>query len=111
MKNKIYYSPEAMKDLNEIQDYIVTELCNPNAAFHVITKILSSVDRLQDFAKIGAPLSTVIETENNYRFLVCGDYMVFYRIAKTNVYISRILYGKRDYLSILFGEIPDEKSK
>ena len=38
-----------------------------------------------------------------------GDYMVFYHISTETVWIDRILYGRRDYLAILFGnELTDE---
>ena len=38
-----------------------------------------------------------------------GDYMVFYHISGETVWIDRILYGRRDYLAILFGnELTDE---
>ena len=46
-----------------------------------------------------------------YRYLVCGSYMVFYHIHIEEVMVDRILYGRRDYLSILFGEEFTEESE
>ena len=46
-----------------------------------------------------------------YRYLVCGSYMVFYHIHIEEVMVDRILYGRRDYLSILFGEELTEESE
>jgi len=40
----------------------------------------------------------------DYRFLVCGNYLAFYRYKDATVYVDRILYGRRDYLKILFPE-------
>jgi len=34
--------------------------------------------------------------------------MTFYRTSGNDVYIDRILYGKRDYLKILFGDFSKE---
>ena len=38
----------------------------------------------------------------SYRYLVCGNYMIFYHLDGGAVYIDRILYGRRDYLTLLF---------
>ena len=59
------------------------------------------VDRLETFAELGAPLSSIANVEEDYRFLVSGSYMIFYRVMGSDVYADRILYGRRDYLSVL----------
>ena len=106
--NKLYYSPEALNDLDEIWEYIFEDLQNPTAAQNTVNGILNSIERLQDFSEIGPSLSSVTEVESDYRFLVCGNYLTFYRVKGEDAYIDRILYGRRDYLRILFGN-PFEK--
>lgn len=107
MKHKIYYSMESRRDLYEIWDYIASELQNISAAERVVTVILNAVQQLEDFAELGAPLSSVADVEGGFRFLVTGNYLTFYRIESGEVYIDRILYGRRDYLRILFGNTED----
>ncbi|MCD8367218.1 MAG: type II toxin-antitoxin system RelE/ParE family toxin [Clostridiales bacterium] len=102
MKNKLHYSPDALRDLDEIWEYIQVELSNPSAAANVVNDILDTLDRLEDFAEMGAPLSSVADVESNYRFIQSGNYLAFYRPEGTDIYIDRILYGRRDYLRILF---------
>lgn len=102
MKNKLHYSSNALRDLDEIWDYIIMEICNLDAAMNVVDGIMDTIDKLEDFAEMGAPLSSVTDVENDYRFLISGNYMVFYRSERTDIYIDRVLYGKRDYLRILF---------
>ena len=104
MKNKIHYSAQAQRDLDEIRDYMVADLCNPKAAERMVTRILDAVDQLADFSGIGAPLSSVADTDADYRFLVTGSYLTFYRVHGNDVYVDRILYGRRDYLRILMGD-------
>ena len=104
MKNKIHYSRDAQRDLDEIWDYIVADLSNPKAAERMVNRILDDVDTLADFAGIGTPLSAIADTDADYRFLVTGNYMTFYRVHGHDVYIDRILYGRRDYLRILIGD-------
>lgn len=106
MKNNVYYSQEAQSDLDEIWEYISVELCNPQAAENTVNKIMDMVDELKDFSEIGALLSSVTEVEGDYRFLISGNYMVFYRVIEKDVYIDRVLYGRRDYLRILFPDLP-----
>lgn len=110
MKNKIHYSPAARSDLDDIWDYIVSELQNRSAAERVIGRILDAVDRLQSFAELGTPLSSIADVGTDYRFLVSGNYMVFYRAQGSDVYIDRVLYGRSDYISVLFKDLPCEEA-
>ncbi len=105
MKNSIHYSPEAQNDLDEIWEYIPFELCNPQAAENTINKIMDTVDELENFSEIGTPLSSVTDIESDYRVLTSGNYMVFYRVNGQDVYIDRVLYGRRDYLRMLFPDL------
>ena len=104
MKNKLDYAPEAQRDLDEIWDYIAFDLENPAAAAGTVERILNEIGKLADFAEAGAPLHSVADVDSDYRFLVCGNYLAFYRVEGNDVFIDRILYGRRDYLRILFGD-------
>ena len=105
MKNNIHYSVESRRDLDDIWDYIASELQNRVAAERVVNRILDAVDRLEDFAEMGALLSSVADVSGDYRFLVSGNYMVFYHVNDKDVYIDRVLYGRRNYLRILFRDM------
>jgi len=107
MKNKLHYAPEARRDLDDIWEYIVNDLEKITAAMNVVSSILETIDRLQDFSEIGAPLSSVVNVESDYRFLISGSYLICYRAVTSDIYIDHILYGKRDYMRILFGDILD----
>lgn len=99
--NNLHISPAARNDLLEIRDYISEDLENPKAALLVVRKITDSIGTLRDHALIGTPLRAIAEVESDYRYLVCDSYMVFYRVAGRDVFVDRILYGRRDYLRIL----------
>ncbi len=110
MKYKIHYTKESRRDLDEIWDYISSELQNISAAERTVNRIMDAVDQLADFAEIGSPLSSIADVNSDYRFLVTGNYLTFYRVQSSNVYVDRVLYGRRDYLRILFGEVQDEEA-
>ena len=69
---------------------------------------MDAVDQLADFAEVGAPLTSVADIESDYRFLVTGNYLTFYRVYENGVFVDRVLYGRRDYLRILFGDMMSE---
>ena len=93
MKNKIHYSPESRRDLDDIWDYIVLELQNRSAAERVIDHIMNAVDPLKNFAEMGTPLSSIADVGTDYRFLVSGNYMVFYRVQGCDVYMNSYSNG------------------
>lgn len=109
MKNNIHYSAESRCDLDGIWDYIVSELQNRVAAERVVNRILDAVDRLENFAEMGTLLSSVADVSGDYRFLVSGSYMIFYRVNGRDVYIDRILYGRRDFIRVLFRDMSAEE--
>ena len=101
---EIKFSPEAILDLQQTKAHIADELCSERAAINTVANIMKKIRMLADFPECGASLSSIVDFETEYRFLVCGNYIAFYRIEKNTVYIVRILYGRRNYMQILFGE-------
>ena len=77
--NNIHLSEEAQNDLVEIKAYIEEELLNPSAALGTVSKITKSLRILRTYAQAGAPLSSVTDIESDYRFIVSGNYISFYR--------------------------------
>lgn len=108
--NKLHISDDARQDLVEIKQYIAEDLDSPNAAAQTVKGILKGISRLKEQSGTGAPLSSIVPVESEYRFLVYGNYLTFYRVVAQDVYIDRILYGRRNYLAVLFGDTLDSKS-
>ena len=102
--NKLLYSPEALSDLDGIWMYIRVELQNITAPRQAVSRITETLEKLKNFAELGPKLSSITDIESDYRYLVCGKYIAFYRVTGGNVYVDRIIYGKRDYMNILFGD-------
>ena len=102
----LHISPQAQKDLLDIKEYITEELGNPTAALNVLEKITKRIRELSDYPELGVSLDSIIEIKTDYRFLVCGNYTAFYRYSENTVYVNRVLYGRRDFIKVLFGELP-----
>ncbi len=102
--NSLHLSEEAQNDLIEIKAYIEEELLNPSVALATVSRITKSLRILQTYPQAGAPLSSIAEIESDYRFIVSGNYISFYRAYGSEVYVDRILYARCDYMRILFGD-------
>ena len=109
-KNKIHYAAESRRDLDEIWDYIAYNLQNVSAAERIVNRIMNDVDHLENHSVLGALLSSIVNVESDYRFLVTGNYLTFYRVSGNDVYVDRILYARRDYLRVLFGDTQEEEA-
>lgn len=105
------YSPEAVNDLEEIWSYISAELHNPNAAKRTVEHIFAALEKLQDYSEMGAPLSSIIGIDSDYRFVVCGSYLAFYRVENTEINVVRVLYARRDYARVLFDNRSDDEER
>lgn len=102
MKVSVKFSPEALKDLDEIYGYIANVLKSPDAADNTVNKILDKTDLLSDNPEIGTQLFFENDPFSGYRYMVSDNYLAFYRISADSVFVDRVIYGKRDYMKILF---------
>lgn len=102
MKFAVKYSPTALNDLDEIYDYIANALKNPDAADNTINKILDKTDLLADNPEMGTRLFFDNDLFSGYRYLVSDNYLAFYRISADSVFVDRVIYGKRDFMKLLF---------
>lgn len=102
---RLLISPAANEDLLSIQEYISIELSSPKAAKETIGKILDRIKVLVDFPFSGALLENIVEFSSDYRFIVSGNYITFYRCHDDTIYVDRVIYGGRDFARILFEDI------
>lgn len=109
--NNLYFSEAAQEDLLEIKAYIEEELQNPSAALSTVNKITKSLRILRTYANVGTLLSSVANVESDYRFIKSGNYLSFYRVQGQDVYVDRILYARRDYMRVLFGDAPYDETE
>ena len=106
---KLIVSPMAQADMREIGDYISQKLRNPGAALRMIRRFREVMSPLREFPESGAPLLAAGKQSAPYRYLVCGSYLIFYHTAGDAVHIDRVLYGRRDYMAILFSDQLEEE--
>jgi len=100
VKRKIRINPIAISDILEIKAYIFED--HPGAAVKFGNDIYSKIEELADFPEMGPRLGTRTNLKTDYRYIICGNYLIFYKIEAEFVSIYRVLNGVRDYMSVLF---------
>lgn len=98
-KYNVLLYPTAKQDLLEIIDYLNT--LSPEAAlryYDLLTEEISSLSHMPERCPHPRDLALAAK---GYRYLIVKDYLVFYVISGNTVQIRRILYGRRDYQSLL----------
>lgn len=101
---RVFYSPQARLDLNDIHEYISTNLQNPTAAKNIISKITNSAKLLSENAHLGFSIAEKTGRETDIRCLLSGNYGVFYQIISAEILIVRILDVRTDYMKYIFSD-------
>lgn len=99
---EIVLTDTAKDELNEIYEYISTQLLEQAIANKLMNKIEQKVLRLKDNPYSCAEIHIKPHNES-YRKLVVDNYIVLYGVDEKykQVIIYRVIYGKMDYLKIL----------
>ena len=96
---KIRINPLATTDLKEIKNYIAED--SIEAGIKTVKEIIDKIENLADFPEMGAMLMYKIRLKSKYRYIISGQYIIFYIYEQSMVSIQRILHGKRDYMLLL----------
>ncbi len=107
--SKVVLTSKAQADLANIKSYIIRELGNPKAAVSIVRRITKTTRILKTYPLAGKPLYTIIDIGVDYRYLISGNYLIFYHLEGLE---AHILNGRQDYLQKLFsGEFGEESSE
>ena len=114
MKNKkhrgdvnlsLIHISKAREDLLEIKSFIEEETGDIELAKKTVSDIVTTNDSLSIFPEMGQRLLIDLGSKIEYRYLLCHNYLSFYRYLDRTIYIDRILNSRRDYLRILLDEV------
>ena len=94
--------PLAQLDMEQIFNYISIELCNPEAAIWQINDFEKSFEILCIFPKSCPYINNEYVKDKSLRKLTVNNYIAFYRVQDNEVQIVRVLYGMRNYETILW---------
>jgi addiction module RelE/StbE family toxin len=102
MAFRVKYTKQAADDLSKIIIYISDELCNPQAAEKFYKAIKEKLVLLRDHPYMFPLYHDEKLSSEGFRAAIIGNFLLFYIVDddKSVVSIARILYGKRDVLSV-----------
>ena len=102
MVYKVAVTNFAWNQLNNITDYIVYDLMNPDAAESVLDDFEKAVDKLEKTAASFALCSEPELAQHGYRryHLESHRYILLYRIVGQDVFIDRVYHELQDYQNL-----------
>ncbi len=91
--------PTAQQDLLDVIDYLNT--LSKDAALRYYDRLVSEIASLSTMPERCPRPRDLALAAKGYRYLVVGNYLVFYVVVGSVVQIRRILYARRDYKQLL----------
>lgn len=93
----------AENDLNDIAIYIAKELLEPSIAKKIVNKIGEAIFTLDELPLRFTLVADERLASQGIRKIIIDNYIVFYIVEEDRkiVTVLRILYGKRDWVSLL----------
>ena len=91
--------PTAKQDLLDVIDYLNT--LSRDSALKCYDRLVSEISSLSTMPERCPRPRDLALAAKGYRYLVVGNYLVFYVVAGNTVQIRRILYARRDYKKLL----------
>jgi len=92
----IIWTKPALEDLESIKLFIAKD--SPYYAEKYIEKIISAVEKIEKFPKIGRVVPE--EKNENLREIIHGNYRVIYLLADGEIIITAIVHTRRDLKNI-----------
>lgn len=96
---KVRIYPTAEQDLVEVVNYLKT--LSTDVALKYYDMLIEEIASLSTMPERCPHPRDLALTAKGYRYMVVKDYLVFYMVVGDTVQIHRILYGRRDYQSLL----------
>lgn len=100
--SQIVFAPEALKDIEEIKDYLLGQFGERTADSN-IRKVIKEIRTLESFPLKGSGIWERYGIDSEYRYIYTNKNYVFYRNDGNIVRVIRILDARRDFINIIFG--------
>ena len=95
-------SPEALSDLENIRDYLITEF-GETVSGNIIRKIMNDIRSLEVYPFAGHNISDEFGIDTDYMSFYSNKNYIFYRVDGNNIRIIRVLDERMDCMWTLFG--------
>ncbi len=96
----IRLTKRAINDIKQIYDYILED--SQQNADSVKADIMRSINYVGVFPLMGVSLAGKINTKTDYRYVITGKFLIFYKTKENVASIYRVLSSEMDYIKVLF---------
>ena len=99
---EVEFTDECIEEIVEFYEYISNDLKENNSAKTLITEVTNRILNLENAPELYMKIGKTDGLKREYHRIVVKNYVVLYTIdfEKKKVFISRMIYGKRNYLNI-----------
>lgn len=103
-KCSISFASPAKDDIMQIRTYISNVLKNKKAARDTIDIIERAVMSLSEMPERGRKVLDEDIDAQGIRFIIAGNFVIFFRIDAESIIVIRILHNKRNWCELLQGD-------
>lgn len=103
MEYNVNLTEEFLNEIEEICNYISTNLKAIDASKRLREKVIYNILLLEKTPKMFAEIDKVGKEKRVYRRIIVNNYVVLYTIDEENknIYVAHIYYGGRNYIDDL----------
>lgn len=98
------YTPEAIRDISALSDYISENLANPAAAFRIKKSLLDTCSLLKTQPLMGGSAAEKLGYDTDLRYFVCEKQYIFYRVEPEVISVARVISARQDVIRVLFSK-------
>ena len=95
---KLKINPVVAEDLKNIKEYIAED--NEEVAVKTIQEIYTRIENIQQFPYMGANLAKRVSFRTDYKYVICGNYVVLYKVKDEYIEIYRVVNRYQDITQI-----------
>ena len=95
-KFKLRYLPKYEDDLNDIVDYIIFKLNNPDSAMKLVGKAENAILERLNCPLSFEPYQSDRRRKNEYYRIYVDNFTIYYVVIDDVMEVRRILYSRRD---------------
>ena len=95
---KLRINPIVSEDLKKMKEYIAED--NEEMAVKTIREIYARFENIQQFPYMRADLAKRVSFRTDYKYVICGNYVVLYKIGKEYVGVYRIVNRYQDITQV-----------
>ena len=98
-------TPSALRDLQEIADYIALQLYAPESAAELLAEVEHAIEAACEYPLSVPPVGDALLRIKGYRKIIVRNYIVFVIADQENeqLNVMRVMYHARNYLYFLWG--------